>query len=26
VAFLSSPAGAFINGQSINICGGVVMW
>jgi NAD(P)-dependent dehydrogenase (short-subunit alcohol dehydrogenase family) len=26
VAFLCSPAGAFINGQAINICGGVVMW
>ena len=26
VAFLASPGGAFINGQSINICGGVVMW
>jgi NAD(P)-dependent dehydrogenase (short-subunit alcohol dehydrogenase family) len=26
VAFLCSPAGAFITGQSINICGGVVMW
>jgi 3-oxoacyl-[acyl-carrier protein] reductase len=26
VAFLCSPAAAFINGQSINIDGGVVMW
>ncbi len=26
IAFLCSPAAAFMTGQSINIDGGVVMW
>ena len=26
IAFLCTPKGAYINGQSINVCGGMVMW
>jgi NAD(P)-dependent dehydrogenase (short-subunit alcohol dehydrogenase family) len=26
IAFLGSPAAAFMTGQSVNIDGGVVMW
>ena len=26
ISFLCSPKGAYINGQSINVCGGMVMW
>ncbi len=26
ISFLCTPKGAYINGQSINVCGGMVMW